>query len=175
MDVEALELALRRRVAQPLERRPRQGRAAVALVHVAVLWPDHNLIGRSPCPQLGKLAGHRIAARLPVARDPCVQRCYDPTHAQRSSVWVERRRLQGYADRGLQVAEVGGVGSAPGARMPRPGTAPPSASPRRRCGSATREAFRAAPCARSLARPGALAFGLAGAPARNPAPYSALS
>ena len=86
-------------------------------------------IARSPRPQLGELAGHRVAARLPVARDPHVQRCHDPTHAQRSSAWVERRRPRRYVGGGCRQPRRGGVGSAPGARTPRPGTAPPSVPP----------------------------------------------
>lgn len=128
--VDPVHLAGRDRVAQPLQRRARQPRPAATLVHVGVVRGDRGTVGGRALPQGRDLAGHRVAARLSVARYARIQASRDPIHAQPSSNLPSPPRPRGRAGarRGRRAVS-GGVGSAPSARRPRPDTAARSEPP----------------------------------------------
>jgi hypothetical protein len=174
MHVDPVDLAGHDRVAQALQGRARERRAATTFVHVGMVRIDRGTLGGCTLPQGRELARHRVAARLAVARHPCIQRGRDPTHVQPSANRLGPRRPVARAElRDALPAASGGVGSAPGARRPRPGTAARSASPRTRPASPVRQACCAGPWALPSARPLLPRSWPVSRPVRNRSPYCA--
>ena len=80
VDINAFDLAARNCVPQPLQRRTRQHRTAVAFIHIAVIRFERHAIGGDALAQRRDLAGDRVVARLALTRHPRVERALRFVH-----------------------------------------------------------------------------------------------
>src|SRR5919199_4188155 len=81
MHIEPVDLAGRRGIAQALQGRAQQGRAAVSLIEKAAVWRHKHAILPEAGLQHGKLAGDGLRARLLLGRDTGVDGTAQRAHA----------------------------------------------------------------------------------------------